>query len=37
MRVVDPAGREFVETLNFEVVDERPQPFFRTELFPEED
>ncbi|WNV76210.1 calcineurin-like phosphoesterase C-terminal domain-containing protein [Geodermatophilus sp. DSM 44513] len=37
VRVVDPAGREFVETLNFEVVDERPQPFFRTELFPAED
>jgi hypothetical protein len=33
VRAVDPSGREFEEVLHFEVVDERPQPFFRTELF----
>lgn len=36
VRSIEPDGREFVETLNFEVVDERPQPFFRTEVFAED-
>ena len=34
VRVVDPSGREFVETLNFEVLDERPQPFYRSDVLP---
>ncbi|WP_269164884.1 calcineurin-like phosphoesterase family protein [Modestobacter sp. VKM Ac-2978] len=34
VRAVDPSGREFVETLNFEVVEERPQPFYRSEVLP---
>jgi hypothetical protein len=33
VRAVDPSGREFEEILHFEIVDERPQPFFRKELF----
>jgi 3',5'-cyclic AMP phosphodiesterase CpdA len=37
VRALDPDGREFVETLKFEVVEDRPPQFFRTELFSEED
>jgi hypothetical protein len=31
-----PDGRRFSETLVFEVVEERPPMFFRTELFEEQ-
>ncbi len=36
VRAVDPSGRRSVEVLNFEVLEQRPSPFFRTELFAEE-
>jgi hypothetical protein len=32
----DPSGRQFEETINFEIVKERPQPFFRKRFFPED-
>ncbi len=34
VRAVDPSGREFVETLGFEVIEERPQLFYRSEVLP---
>ena len=34
VRAVDPSGRTFEEVLNFEIVNERPPHFFRTEQFP---
>lgn len=36
VRATDPSGRTFTERLNFEVAQERPAHFFRTELFPED-
>lgn len=33
VRTVDAHGNEFNETIAFEVLDERPAPFFRSELF----